>query len=102
MANSSKKNGMSQDTKTIIVVLLLIFFFPIGLVLMWFWVKWPIWAKILISVPVLFFGLILVGLFGVATLTFMNPPANIQKARCVSKCETSVDKTACIQECGQK
>lgn len=33
--------------------MLLLFFYPIGLILMWFWmVKWPLWLKILLSLPV--------------------------------------------------
>ena len=43
----------SADTKTIITVLLLIFLYPIGLLVMWFWTKWKLWVKILISSPII-------------------------------------------------
>ena len=46
--------GMSHDKKTIITVILLIFFYPIGLILMFVWMKnWPRWAKVVISLPVI-------------------------------------------------
>lgn len=58
MAKNNKKEGLSEDTKTIITVLLLVFAFPIGVILMWFWMKWPVWVKVLISllliIPLLF------------------------------------------------
>lgn len=45
--------GMSHDTKTLIVILLLVFVYWIGLIFMWAWMKtWPKWLKILITLPV--------------------------------------------------
>ncbi len=67
MASKKGSSGTSEDTKTIVTVLLLLFVFPLGLVLMWFWTKWPSWIKLLISVPIIILGfLFIVGVFTVA------------------------------------
>jgi len=43
--------GLSHDTKTLIVILLLVFAYPIGIILMWVWMKtWKTIIKILVSV----------------------------------------------------
>lgn len=79
MAKSVPQNqGMSEDTKTIIVVLLLVFIFPVGLVLMWFWTKWPLWVKILISIPTL---LVILSLAAITVLTVrtVSTPVELQK-----------------------
>ena len=59
---AAKNQEMSQDTKTIITVLLLAFAYPVGLIMMFVWTKWPGWVKTLIVLPfvlgILFFFLI--------------------------------------------
>lgn len=58
----------SNDTKIIIVILLLLFAYPLGLIFMWGWMKnWPIWLKVVLSVP-----LILAILFIVAAFSFIG------------------------------
>jgi hypothetical protein len=57
----------SEDTKTIATVLLLIFMFPVGIILMWFWTKWKIWVKLLITLPAIIF---LISFFSVFFLVF--------------------------------
>ena len=47
----AKKQEMSDDTKSIITVLLLAFAYPIGLIMMYVWTKWPGWVKALVTVP---------------------------------------------------
>jgi len=50
--SAKKKNGLSNDAKTIITVLLLIFAYPAGLILTFLWMKdWPKWLKVLVSLP---------------------------------------------------
>lgn len=54
-------HGMSHDTKTLIVILLLLFAYGIGLIFMWLWMKtWPKWLKIVLTLPVFIYVLILV------------------------------------------
>jgi len=44
---------ISYETKLTIVILLLLFVYPLGLIFMWVWMKnWPLWLKILISLPI--------------------------------------------------
>lgn len=46
---------ISYETKLVIVILLLLFVYPLGLIFMWFWMRnWPLWLKLLISIPVIF------------------------------------------------
>lgn len=53
------ESEISYETKIIITVLLLIFVYPIGLIIMWWWMKdWPFWLKLLLSIP-LFLGVLL-------------------------------------------
>lgn len=50
---STPSQGASKDTRTIVTVLLLIFVYPLGFFFMWFWTKWPVWVKVVISFPVI-------------------------------------------------
>jgi hypothetical protein len=70
----AKESGMSYETKTIIVILTLLFITPVGLVLMWVWMKWPLWLKILLTVlPFLFVFLIAGFVISIFALVFSNP-----------------------------
>lgn len=68
MNQQAPTSGTSNDTKTIITVLLLVFIYPAGLIVMWTWTKWPIWLKIVLSLPVVILilaiaaGIFLVGI----------------------------------------
>lgn len=42
---------LSYDSKTIITVICLVTVYPVGLVLMFAWMKWKAWVKVLISLP---------------------------------------------------
>ncbi len=52
---AAKQQGLSEDTKTIITVLLLIFVYPIGLIMMFVWTRWPNGVKALLLIPLLLF-----------------------------------------------
>lgn len=45
---------LTYETKMILVVLLLLLFYPAGVVMMWIWMKWPVWVKLLVMLPILF------------------------------------------------
>lgn len=52
------ESELSYETRVIVVILLLLFVYPIGLICMWGWMQnWPIWLKLLISLP-FFFGVL--------------------------------------------
>lgn len=71
---------MSQDTKMIIVILLLVFFMPVGIILMWLWMTWPKWVKILITLIPIFFILIWMAfmalIFSVIFTSIKNAPSS--------------------------
>ncbi len=55
---TSNSNGYqaSYDTQMIITVLLLLFVYPLGVIFMWSWMRnWPVWLKIIITLPVFLF-----------------------------------------------
>lgn len=61
MAETKKSMELSEDTKAIVTVLLLVTCFPVGIIVMWIWTRWPIWLKVLITViPLMFFFFVLV------------------------------------------
>ena len=78
MANGNQ--GTSDDTKTIVTVLLLIFLYPVGVIVMWFWTNWPKWVKILISLGVILFILVIFGLLASVVLVAINPVGMVHKA----------------------
>lgn len=57
-----------KDNRTLITALLLIFVYPVGVIVMWFWSRWKIWLKILVSLPILIGPLIFL-LLGAFILT---------------------------------
>lgn len=68
---STQQNSAGPDhqTKLIIVVVTLVFVFPVGIVLMWLWMKdWPNWAKIVLTLPVILSIIAIVGIFFVMIL----------------------------------
>lgn len=76
-----KQEGMSYDTKTIIVILTLILVYPVGLVLMFVWMKWPWWVKALVGFSLLIVPIALVGIILVAVLAAINPSGQVAKAK---------------------
>ncbi len=99
------EKGISYDTKTIITVICLVVLYPVGVVLMFVWMKWKWWVKLLVLLPVSLF--IFLPILAAAILIAINPSAQIEKAKKVNDCNTvcamkyddsqSVDM--CIKEC---
>ena len=53
---STSNSEISYDTQMIVTVLLLIFVYPLGVIFMWAWMRnWPVWLKIIITLPVFMF-----------------------------------------------
>lgn len=59
---------ISYDTKTIITVLSLFSAYPLGLIFMFKWMKWPQWLKVIIFLPVIVFVFVVFVMF-LATLS---------------------------------
>ncbi len=73
--------GLSENTKTLIVILLLIFAYPVGIILMLVWMKWPWWIKLLVALPTTLVFLAILGIMSVAMLASINPSGQIAKAK---------------------
>lgn len=63
---TTRDRELSYETRTLITIILLLFIYPVGLILMWWWMKnWPLWLKIIITIPLVlgvfaFFAIIFV------------------------------------------
>ncbi len=73
--------GMSYQTKTIIVVLLLLFAYPLGVIFMFLWMKWPKWVKILITLGLFIIALPIIGIIAAVILVAVNPNKALMQAR---------------------
>jgi hypothetical protein len=105
MAKAIKSTeGISYDTKTLIVVLSLFIIYPVGIILMYLWMKWKLWIKLLLSLPIVLIPLTFIGIFMVAVLAIGNPRAQIQKGQCMKACqeriaEQGIKENTCVVEC---
>lgn len=92
-------NELSYDTKTIIVVLTLIFVYPVGIILMYLWMKWNKLLKFVISLPIylLIFGLLFAFLIGLQQ--GLNPKDAVDRTQCKKSCNIAVDIDACTKTC---
>ena len=84
MEEQKQKSQMSYDTKTLITILLLIFVYPVGIIMMFVWMKWPWWVKLLCVLFFIIPALVLLsvlGIFAAAVLMTLNPSAQIAKAK---------------------
>lgn len=72
ISDTISSDAKETRTKTILTVLLLIFITPVGLILMWVWMKWASWVKILVTLLLVLPALTIVPLTFIL-LTKMNP-----------------------------
>jgi hypothetical protein len=70
-----------NNTKTIVTVILLLFFTPVGLILMWFWTRWAVWVKILVSILFIIPLFILIPVMAAIVLVAVNPSRQFLRAR---------------------
>src|SRR3989338_3555928 len=94
--NYTQNKGLSEGTKTLIVVLTLIFTYTVGLILMFLWMKWRWWIKLLISVLLFPVAILFLGIYSAVLLSAINPVAQIKKARCVKACQNFENKNNCV------
>lgn len=99
---SSSTSNELPTWKTVVVVLALLFLWPIGLILMIIWMKWPAWAKILVAIATAWAALMIVGFFAGLLVALLNPKVLIQKAQiqqCTAECQSTADKNTCMTAC---
>lgn len=101
---TNSQSGTSGDTKTLVTILLLIFIFPVGWIVMWFYPKWPVWVKLLVSLPTIVGGILLsLFIYGIGagmTSSLTNTSDISLKARCASICsEVTSNNANCVKQC---
>ena len=74
----AKNEEMSQDTKTIITALLLAFAYPVGIIMMFVWTKWPGWVKTLVVLPLVLAILAFFLVGGIVFSAIMNGGDNLK------------------------
>lgn len=84
----------NTNTKTIVTVLALLFAYPIGLLLMWFWAKWPKWVKFLITLPLL---LAIVGIILAFSVATKDPFKTLEKAQDANYINTANEFSSALQ-----
>lgn len=77
----SKNQETSDTSATIVTALALIFLYPLGVIIMWFWPKWPLWVKIILSIP-------FIALAAAVAIIVANPQDQVEKARRVQELST--------------
>lgn len=94
--NTENPSQNPSTPKTIITIILLLLFFPLGIIFMFLWMKWPVWVKAVVTLAALLVGAInIVALyFGITSLMFFGSIPN-----CMSQCETAIDRNECMIAC---
>jgi len=98
---SVENTELNYDTKTLLTVLLLVLVYPVGLVLMLMWMKWPGWLKFLIGLPVF----LIVVIFGLGLLFGLNNKMSVFdnnkpfSKTCLDSCKMAKDVEDCIDNC---
>lgn len=92
---AADSQGLSHDTKTLITVILLIFVYPIGVILMWLWMPWKTWIKILVSLPVV---IIIIAILSSVFLVALNPRGQLDEANCLYSCSKRYSESASMQK----
>lgn len=91
--------------KTVVVILTLLLLWPIGLILMIIWMKWPAWAKILVAIATAWVALMIVGFFAGLLIALINPRGLVEKAQiqqCTAQCQSTTDRNTCMTACLEK
>lgn len=98
---------LSYDTKTVLVVLLLVTVYPVGILLMFIWMKWPVWLKILIAVPVALmllafftlFAVVFAAIKGSGNSSMAQPSTTYSLKECIEQCSTVMSQGDCAVKC---
>jgi len=75
-------------------------FYPVGLIVMWFWPKWKLWIKIgLTLIPVIFIG---AGLIVLASLDSTLDDKLRPLRNCIDACKSDTENKLCVRTCEEK
>jgi hypothetical protein len=78
-SQSSTTTPSSVSTATIITILLLFFMYPVGIIVMWFATKWPVWVKITLTCLLILF-IAIMGILATILVAAINPQEQLRKA----------------------
>jgi len=96
---SSQSSNSSSASKTTVFLLLL--FYPLGIIVMWFWPKWKLWVKLALT-----FLPILLGIIYFSVIAIVVDPTLDDKLRplnnCITACNTDKEKDLCVRGCREK
>lgn len=67
--------------KTVVTVLALLFFFPLGILFMFLWMRWPLWVKILLSVGVVIMIIPIIAILAATVVLIINPLELTRRSR---------------------
>lgn len=84
-------------TRTIVTVLVLLFAYPIGVLLMWFWTKWPKWVKILVTFPIILLAIAIIGIILALFVATIDPTKQLGKAQDANYRNTAQEFSSAIQ-----
>jgi ABC-type multidrug transport system fused ATPase/permease subunit len=94
------KQEMSDELKLVLVLVLLFVLYPVGLILMFKWMRWPMWVKILIALPVALIILVFLGSFLIGFLSALNPKRQIERANTATeRLNTATREYTCTKQC---
>ena len=102
-AQTTQNSGTSQQTRTIVTIVVLFFFSPVGIILMWFWSKWKLWVKILLT----FIFFIIPFIVAAILIVAIDPAAQVERAECSQNCmersqaDFTFDYEACTDACAE-
>lgn len=78
---AANQNQPVPTWKTVVTVLSLLFFFPLGVLFMFLWMKWPLWVKILLSAGIAVLFLIIIPILSAIVVVAINPLELTRRAR---------------------
>jgi hypothetical protein len=103
-AKSPQATGASNTARTVVTILLLVFLPIIGFFVMWFWAKWNVWVKALLSIVSIIWAMVL-GILAVGVLVYINPQVQTISAECSQQCKVQVSESqfgSCVNACVQE
>lgn len=98
---SKKAVKQSSAGQIALTIFLMFVFFPLGILLLIFWIKWGTAEKVVTTILVLIIGLFLWSFVSTAMLVALNPVAKLQEAKvttCTAQCEGN-DDLHCVDKC---
>lgn len=78
---ATSQNRPVPAWKTVVTVLCLLFFFPLGVLFMFLWMKWPLWVKLVLSVGLVVLALVIIPILAAIAVVIINPLELTRRAR---------------------